>query len=94
MFRVYRNHAAAIIRPFIFSFYFLSSFQTLKKFVRLFSVTVSPRKLKLGTHVDGEQMYCVNRNQAVLLIRLFNYSFFVSLQFSNIEILVIFSQEP
>ena len=35
MYRVYRNHAAALIHSFIFSFFFLSNFQTLKIFVTL-----------------------------------------------------------
>ena len=64
MYRVYRNHAAALIRPFIFSFFFLSNFQTLKIFETLFSGTVRPRRLKLGTHMDSGQMYGVYQNQA------------------------------
>ena len=63
MYRVYQNHAAALICPFIFLFFFLSNFET-KNFVTLFSGTVRPRRLKLGTHVDSGQMYCVYRNQA------------------------------
>ena len=59
MYRVYRNQAAALIRPFISSFFFLSNFQTFKIFVTLFSGTVRPRRLKLGTHVDSGQMYRV-----------------------------------
>ena len=62
MYRLYRNHAAAFIRPFIFSFFFLSNFQTLKLFVTFFSGTVRPRRLKHGTHVDSGQMYRVYRN--------------------------------
>ena len=46
-----------LIRPFISSFFFLSNFQTLKFLVTLFSGTVGPRRLKLGTHVDSGQMY-------------------------------------
>ena len=61
MYRVYRNQAAGIC-PFIFQFFSLSNFQTLKLFVSLFSGTVRPRTLKLGTHVDSGQMYCVYRN--------------------------------
>ena len=64
MYRVYQNQAAAFIRPFISSFFFLSNFQTLKVFVTLFSGTVRPRRLKLGTHVDSGQMYRVYQNQA------------------------------
>ena len=54
MYRVYRNHNVALIRPFIF--HFLSSFQALKFFITLFSGTVRPRRLKLGTHVDSVQI--------------------------------------
>ena len=53
-----------LICSFISSFFFLSNFQTLKCFVTLFSETVRPRRLKLGTHVDSGQMYRVYRKQA------------------------------
>ena len=56
MYRVYQNQIAALIRPFISLFFFLSNFQTVKIFVTLFSGTVRPRRLKLGTHVDSGQM--------------------------------------
>ena len=85
MYRVYRNHAAALICPFIFLFFFLSNFQTLNIFVTLFSETVRPRRLKLGTHVDSGQMYRVYQNQAVAYSSLY-FFIFLSLQFSNIEI--------
>ena len=75
-YRVYRN---AFIRPFIFSFFFLSSFQTLKIFITLFSGTVGPRKLKLGTHVDCGQMYRGYRNQtAPAYSSLYFFNFFLS----------------
>ena len=61
MYRVYRNQAAAFICPFIFSFFFLSNFQTLKCFVTLFSGAVRPRKLKRYTHVDNGWMNHVYR---------------------------------
>ena len=60
---------------FFFSFFFLSNFQTLKIFVTLFSGTVRPRRLKLGTHVDSGQMYRVYLNQAAAA-HLALYSFF------------------
>ena len=63
MYHVYRNQAAAYL-SFISSFFFLSNFQTLKFFITLFSRTARPRRLKLGTHMDSGQMYCVYRNQA------------------------------
>ena len=86
MYRVYRNRAAALIRPFIFSFFFPSSFQTLKFFVTLFSGTVRPRRLKLGTQVDSGQMYRVYLNQAAAAYSSLYFFIFLSLQFSNIEI--------
>ena len=88
MYCVYRNHAAALIRPFIFSFFFLSNFQTLKIFVTLFSGTVRPRRLKLGTHLDTGQMYMyrVYRNKAAAAYSSLYFFSFLSLQFSNIEI--------
>ena len=71
-----------LIRPFISSFFFLflSNFQTLKYFVTLFSGTVRPGRLILGTHVDSGQMYCVNRDQAAAAAysSLYFFSFFLS----------------
>ena len=59
MYHVYWNQAAAAYLS-IFFFIFLSlQFSTLKFFVTLFSGTVRPRRLKLGTHVDSRQMYHV-----------------------------------
>ena len=86
IYRVYRNRAAGLIGPFIFSFFFLSNFQTLKIFVTLFSETVSSRKLKLGTHMDSGQMYHVYRNQAAAIYSSVYFFIFLSLQFPNIEI--------
>ena len=40
------------------------TFQTLKFFVTLFSGTVRPKRLKLGTHMGSGQMYHVYWNQA------------------------------
>ena len=61
MYRVYQNQAAALIFPIITSFFFLSTYQTLTFFVTLFSGTVRPRKLKLGTHVDNRCIHSVYR---------------------------------
>ena len=74
-----------LIHSFISSFFFLSNFKTLKVFLALFSGTVRPRRLKLGTHVDSGQMYLVYGNQAAAFIHPFISSFFFSLQFSNIK---------
>ena len=45
-----------------------------------------PRRLKLGTHVDSGQMYCVYRNQAAAAYWSLYFFNFLSLQFSNIKI--------
>ena len=88
MYRVYWNQAAALICPFISSFSFVSSFHTLKCFVTLFSGTVRPGRLIHGTHVDSGQMYCVYRNQLLLLIRSFISSFYFLPNFQTLELLI------
>ena len=73
---------------FISSFFFLSNFQTLKFFVTLFSQTVRPRRLKLGTHVDSGQMYHVYRNQAAAAYSsLYFFIFFLS-SFQTLNIFI------
>ena len=68
-----------LICSFISTFFFLSTFQTLKFFVTLFSRTVRPRRLKLGTHVDSGQMYHVYQNQAAAAYSsLYFFIFFLS----------------
>ena len=69
--------------PFISSFFFLSNFQTLKFFITLFSGTVRPRRLKLGTHMDSGQMCHVYRNQAAAAYLSFYFFIFLSLNFSS-----------
>ena len=65
------------ICPFISSF-FLSNFQTFKIFVTLFSdsETVWPRRLKLGTHMNSEQIV-YTRISLLLLTHpfIFHFSF-------------------
>ena len=55
MYRAYRNRPATAYLS-LYSFFFLSNFQTFKIFITLFSETGWPRRLKLGTHVDSGQM--------------------------------------
>ena len=88
MYHVYWNHAAALIYPFIFSFFFLSNFQTLKIFVTLFSGTVRPRSLKLVTHVENGWMYGVYWNHAAALIYPFIFSFFFLSNFQTLKIFI------
>ena len=81
------NRLLLLIHPFIFSFFFLSNFQTFKFFVTLFSETVRPIRLKLGTHVDCGQMYRVYRNQAAGAYSSL-YSFFFLSNFQTLKFFV------
>ena len=86
IYRVYRNQAAAAYSfHSSFSFFFLSNFQTLKIFVTLFSGTMRPRRVKLGSNVDSWQMYRVYWNQAATAYSSLYFFIFLSLQFSNIK---------
>ena len=78
-----------LIHSFISSFFFLSSFQTLKCFVTLFSGTVRPRRLKLGTHMDSGQMYHVYWNQIAAAYSLLFFSFFFLSNFQRLKVFVI-----
>ena len=65
---VYQNQtAAAYLFLYFFIFLFLQ-FSNIKNFVTLLSGIVSPRKLKLGTHVKNGWLCRVYCNQAVLLL--------------------------
>ena len=84
VFHIYQNHAAALIQPFIFFIFLSLQFSDLKNFVALPSGIVSPRKLKLGTHMNNGWMYHVYSNQAAAAYSsLFSFFF---LQFSKIKI--------
>ena len=73
-----------LIRPFVSSFFFLQ-FSNIKIFVTLFSGTVRPRRLKLGTNVDSGLMYRLYRNQASAGYLSHYFIIFLSLQVSNIK---------
>ena len=78
-----------LIWPFLSSFFFLPNFQTLIIFVTLFSGTVRPWRLKLGTHADSGWMYRVYRNQAAVAyssLCFFCIFIFLSLQLSSIKL--------
>ena len=62
-----------------------------KNFVALFSGTIRPTKLKLGTHVDDGWMYRVYQNQAVPLICPFISSFFFLSNFQTKFFVTLFS---
>ena len=63
MYHVYWNQAAALIHPFIFSFFFLQ-LSSINIFVGVFLGTMRPRRLKLRTNMNRGWMYCVYQNQA------------------------------
>ena len=88
MYRVTGIRLLLHIRPFISSFFFLSNFQTLKIFITLFSGTVRPRRLKLGTHVDHGGCIVYTRIRLLLLIRPFISSFFFISNFQTLKIFV------
>ena len=85
MYRVYRNQAAAAYSSLYFSFFFLSNFQTLKFSVTLFSGTVRPRRLKVGTHMYNWQMYRVYRNQAAAAYSSLYFSFVFLSNFQTLK---------
>ena len=54
-------------------------FSNNKIFIALFSGTVRPTKLRLGTHIDNGLMYCVYHNQAAAAyLSLYFFTFFLS----------------
>ena len=83
---LHRNLAAPAY-SFLYFFIFLSlQFSNIEIFRHTFLRTVRPRRLKLGTYMDSWQMYRVYQNQAAAAYSSLYFFFFLSLQFSNIEI--------
>ena len=82
MYHVHRNQAAAYSSLYFFIFLSLQ-FSTMKFFITLFSGTVRPRRLKLGTHVDRGMCIMYTRIRLRLLIRLFISSFFFLINFEH-----------
>ena len=62
--------------------------QTLEIFITLFSGTVRPRRLKLGTHMGRGQMYHVYLSQAAASYSSLYFIIFLSLQFSTLKFFV------
>ena len=85
MYRVYQNQAAAAYLSLYFFIFLSLQFQTLKIFVTLFSGTVRPTKLKLGTHVDNGWMYHVYRKQAAAAYLSFYFLFFFLSNFQKLK---------
>ena len=82
MYGVYQNQAAAAYSSLYF---FFLQYSCIKIFVTLFSGTVTPRRLKLGAHVDNGWMCRVYQNQAAAAYWSLYFFIFLSLQFSNIK---------
>ena len=88
MYHVYQNQAAAAYSSLYFFIVLSLQFSLLKFFITLFSGTMRPRRLKLGTHIDSGQMYHVYQNQAAASY-LSPYIFiFLSLQFSTLKFFI------
>ena len=85
MYCVYQNQAAAAYSSLYFFIFLSLRFSNIKIFVTLFSGTVRPRRLKLGTHVDSGRMYRVTRNQAAAAYSSLYFFIILSLQLSNIK---------
>ena len=93
MYHVYRNQAAASYSSLYFFIFLPLQFSTLKFFVALFSGTLKPRKLKIGTRLDSGQMYHVHQNQAAASYSsLYFFIFFLS-NFQHGKFSSLFSQE-
>ena len=85
MYHVYQNQAAAAYLSLYFFIFLSLQFSTLKIFITLFSGTVRPKRLILGTHVDSGQMYRVYWNQATAAYLSLYFFIFLSVQLSNIK---------
>ena len=87
MYHVYRNQAAAAYSSLYFILFSLQ-FSTLKFFVTLFSGTMRPRRLKIGTRMDSGQMYHVYQNQAAAAYSSLYFFIFLSFQFSTLKFFI------
>ena len=72
---MYRNQAAAAYSSLYFLIFLSRKFSNIKNFRHIFSGTVRPRRLKLGTHLDNEWMYRVYWNQAAANLKSFRHTF-------------------
>ena len=82
MYGVYQNQAAAAYSALYF--FFLQD-SNIKVFVTLFSGTVRPRRLKLGTHMDNGWMYRVYQNQAAAAYLFLYFLFFFLSNFQTLK---------
>ena len=87
---VYQNQAAAVYSSLNFFIFLSLQFSAFRFFITLFSGTVRPRRLKLGTHVHSGQMYFVYWNQTAALICPFISSLFFLSNFQTLKFFVTF----
>ena len=86
---VYQNQADAVYSSLYFFIFLSLQFSTLKFFVTLFSGTVRPRELKIGTQLTSGQMYHVYQNQTAAASYSSLYFFiFLSLLFSTLKFFI------
>ena len=85
MYHVYQNQAAAAYSSCYFFSFLSLQFSNIEIFRHTFLRNLRPRRLKLSTHVDSRQMYCVYRNQAAAAYSSLYFFSFLSVQFSNIK---------
>ena len=83
LYHVYQIQAAAAYSSLYFFIFLSLQFSNIKIFVTLFSGTVRPRRLKLGTNVDSGLMYRLYRNQASATYSSHYFIIFLSLQLLN-----------
>ena len=68
--------------------HFSLKFSNIKNFVALLSGIVSPRKLKLGTHMNSGWMYCVYRHLAAAAAYSSLFSFFFLFNFQKLKFFI------
>ena len=93
MYHVYWNQAAAAYSSLYFFIFLSLQFSTLKYFITLFSGTVRPRRLKLGTAWTVGRCIMFTGIRLLLLIHLIISSFFLLSSFQHWNILSHFSLE-
>ena len=86
---ILKSVCCCLFIPLVLHFSFSPIFKQFKKFVTLSSGIVSPRKLKVGTHVNNRWMYRVYRKQAAAVYSSL-FSFFFLSNFQRLKFFVTF----
>ena len=90
MYHVNQIQAAAAYSSLYFFIFLSLQFSNIKIFVILFSGTVRPRRLKLGTNVDSGLIYRYTGIRLLFLIRPIISSFFFLSKYQTLKIFVTF----